>query len=113
MSFLIRAALVIGALSWLALQRQDALGPEPAASRNHSALAEAALAAWETVPDPARETMLREGGAEIVRRMVAAVQAGTPSRDTLLESDRKLPWRGTQMRADADRLIPRGERPNP
>lgn len=113
MSFLFRAALVIGALSWMALQRQGAATPNLVPSLDRPALAQATLAAWETLPDAAREALLREGGAEIARRAGGLVATAPVSRDTLMESDRKLPWRGAQIRADAARLSERGERSAP
>lgn len=86
MSFLLRATLVIGVLSWLALQRQGADVPGLATAPS----AKAALAAWDALPAPAREAASREAGAEIVRRM-----RGAPtSADTLDDSDRKPTWRG-------------------
>ncbi|MGU3359914.1 hypothetical protein ACLBWX_06215 [Methylobacterium sp. M6A4_1b] len=107
MSFLIRAGLVIGALSWLALQRQgETLTPGPAG-------AGAAAAAWDALPAAMRDAALREGAAEIGRRAGQAVAPVSVSRDTLTESDRKVPWRGAQSHAERARLAERGERSSP
>ena len=111
MSFLIRAGLVIGVLSWLALQRQGERAPAP------PAVAEAAAAARDALPAPVRDAALREGAAEIGRRAgqtLAALPASRPaSRDTLSDSDRKVPWRGAQTHADRATLPQRGERASP
>jgi hypothetical protein len=111
MSFLIRAGLVIGVLSWLALQRQGEPAPTP------PAVADAAAEAWEALPAPMRDAALREGAAEIGRRAgqaLAALPSGRPaSRDTLLDSDRKVPWRGAQTHADRATVAQRGERASP
>ncbi|KQO71100.1 MULTISPECIES: hypothetical protein [unclassified Methylobacterium] len=104
MSFLIRAGLVIGVLSWLALQRQGERAPAP------PAVADAAAAAWDALPAPLRDAALREGAAEIGRR---AFTASPVSRDTLSDSDRKVPWRGAQTHADRATLAQRGERGPP
>ncbi|KQP31181.1 hypothetical protein ASF49_11455 [Methylobacterium sp. Leaf104] len=107
MSFLIRAGLVIGALSWLALQRQgESLPAGPAA-------AGAAAAAWDALPAEMRDAALREGAAEIGRRAGQTLAASAISRDTLSESDRKVPWRGAQSHADRARHAERGERTAP
>lgn len=102
MSFLIRAGLVIGVLSWLALQRSAEMGrpiaPDPTL---------AAAAVWGALPDALRETALREGAAEIARVAASPLPA---SRDTLAEIDRKVPWRGAQSHADRARLGESGER---
>jgi len=98
MSFLLRAALVIGALSWMALQRQGSATPDlPQVDK--AALEATALAAWEAIPEPARTAALHEGGAEIARRAGSALATAPVSRDTLLESDRTLPWRGAPTRS--------------
>ncbi|GJD72423.1 hypothetical protein [Methylobacterium goesingense] len=108
MSFFLRAALVIGFLSWLALQRQ---GPAaPALVPDRAEVAAAALDLWEALPEEARADVLHGGGAEVIRRV-----AGPPpsSRDTLSDSDRKPPWRGAQSRRDGARVAERGERSIP
>ena len=86
MSFLLRAALVIGVLSWLALQRQGKALPGAAIVRG----AETAFAAWDALPAPVREAASREAGAEVVRR----VRGAPASADTLDDGDRKPAWRG-------------------
>lgn len=91
MSFVIRAALAIGVLSWLALQRQGT-SVEPVPSR--AEIAAAAQTAWEALPEAAREATLREGGGALIRHATAAPS----SADTLMETDRKPPWRGAQPR---------------
>jgi len=110
MSFLLRAALVIGALSYLALQRQG--GPDPARPRaagtgivsgdamdrlttgGIGALVEAVNA----LPPEAREGMVRTGAAAVARHVTGHVtgQAASPrpSADTLSASDRQPSWRG-------------------
>ncbi len=60
-----------------------------------------------------REAALREGAAEIGRRAGQAVGAGPASRDTLSDSDRKVPWRGAQNSAERARLAERGDRSSP
>lgn len=87
MSFVIRAALVIGVLSYLAMNR-DQPGLAPRAEVAVPSLADA----WEAMPASARERLVREGTAEVGRRMAAV---GLVSRDTLADSDRQPPWRGT------------------
>lgn len=122
MSFLLRAALVIGALSYLAMLREPhstrtsegQTGPAGLASAVESALpaglkaAPAAppspagttanlgvlAAAWSAMPPEARQRIARETVAELGRRTGAAVA----SRDTLAETDRKAPWRGAEPR---------------
>ena len=119
MSFLLRAALVIGALSYLAMLRgapgtptddgpagiaaagEDAvpaaLKPAPAASPNPAGTAAslgALAAAWSAVPPGARQRLTREAVAEFGRRTGVAVV----SRDTLAETDRRAPWRGAEPR---------------
>ncbi|AWI87403.1 hypothetical protein C0214_03060 [Methylobacterium sp. DM1] len=118
MSFLLRAALVIGALSFLALQRQD--GPPPAPPRAATAgIASgtttgeamdrlttggigALVNAVNALPPEAREEMVR-AGADAVARHVAGPFAGQaagpvpsprPSADTLSASDLRPSWRG-------------------
>ncbi|CAO4140987.1 hypothetical protein [Methylorubrum aminovorans] len=114
MSFLLRAALVIGALSFLALQRQDGRSPAPpraatagiasgtatdeAMDRLTTGGIGALVNAVNTLPPEARQEMVR-AGAEAVARHVAGQFAGQttsprPSADTLSASDRRPSWRG-------------------
>ncbi|MER2268742.1 hypothetical protein [Methylobacterium oxalidis] len=94
MSFLLRAALVIGTLSYFALregrQAPPALPPVPASVPD---LAQALPAAWNAVPPEARERVAREGLAELSRRLSVP-----PSQDTLAEADRRPAWRGAEGR---------------
>jgi hypothetical protein len=95
MLFLIRAAVVIGGLSYLALlkDRPDAVPALPAASPQVPVRALAA--AWDTLPAETREQVAREGMDSLVRRL----GAGRPvSADTLAEADRQPPWRGVASR---------------
>ncbi|KAB1070099.1 hypothetical protein [Methylobacterium planeticum] len=115
MSFLLRAALVIGALSYLAAQRgvpgiatppspDAAAAAVPAAIGLPTAAAvlgglPAALpavlpAVLGSLPPEARERLAREGLAELSRRVGAA----PASRDTLAAADRSPPWRGVEPR---------------
>lgn len=108
MSFLLRAALVIGILSWLALQRQGPALPDRVQGRVD--VAAAALDLWEALPEEARADVLHEGGAEVIQRFAGSAPS---SRDTLSDSDRKPPWRGAQTRRDGARVTARGERSIP
>ncbi|KQQ30934.1 hypothetical protein ASF53_17480 [Methylobacterium sp. Leaf123] len=106
MSFLLRAALVIGALSYLALQRQG--GPDPA--RPHVAGAGIAtgnvmdhlttggigalVEAVNALPPEAREDMARTGANALIRQVGGRIAPPPPSADTLSASDRQPPWRG-------------------
>ncbi|HEV2544074.1 MAG TPA: hypothetical protein VGU70_15050 [Methylobacterium sp.] len=115
MSFLLRAALVIGALSFLALQRQE--GSSPARPRAATAETASGIATGEAMdrlttggigalvnavnalPPETRDEMVR-AGAEAVARHVTDQFAGQPitsprpSADTLSASDRRPSWRG-------------------
>jgi hypothetical protein len=103
MTFLLRAALVICALSYLALMRG---GADPAAEARKLAgalpVAPAALpAALDAVPpetrDRAARAVLARGlMAELSRR--AAAPDEPASRDTLEEADRQPAWRGVDPR---------------
>ena len=105
MTFLLRAALVIGALSYCALLRN---GADPAADTRRFAgsavtNAQAALpAALDAVPAETRERAVRAVlarglMAELSRR--AAADADEPaSHDTLEASDRQPAWRGVDLR---------------
>ncbi|NEU11838.1 hypothetical protein G3T14_06800 [Methylobacterium sp. BTF04] len=99
MFFILRAGLVIGALSYLAINRDS---PGPPGSLLASVVIprpEAALpslaAAWDTLPAATRERLMRDGAAEIGRRVAGAL---VTSRDTLAEADRQPVWRGTDNR---------------
>ena len=117
MSFLLRAALVIGALSYLALQRQDGSSPAPprtvaaAVSKGSTVgIAEgdaldrlttggigALVNALNALPPETREEMVRAGADAVARRVTGnAIGAATPrpSADTLSVSDRQPSWRG-------------------
>ncbi len=97
MTFLLRAALVIGVLSYLAAARQGAgpSGSDTAALRSTvemttGGLAGLAVTLPASLPPEARTEALRLGGEAMVRRL-----AGPPaSADTLSASDRTPAWRG-------------------
>lgn len=114
MSFLLRAALVIGALSYFALQRQD--GPAPARPQAVAArglatgmatgfpLGEAMDhlttggidgigALVNALPPETRESVAR-AGMDALARHIAGPSAARSSGDTLSASDRQPPWRG-------------------
>ncbi|AWN44449.1 hypothetical protein [Methylobacterium durans] len=96
MSFLLRAALVIGTLSYFALRKDGAAPVPPAAAPlagSVPALAEALPAAFQALPAEARERIAREGLAELSRRLSVP-----PSQDTLAEADRRPAWRGAEAR---------------
>jgi hypothetical protein len=101
MTFLLRAVLVIGALSYFALMRN---GADPAAEARKLvgsvAGAPSALpAALEAVPPETRERAVR---AVLARGLMAELsrRAAEPpaSNDTLEESDRQPAWRGVGPR---------------
>jgi len=103
MSFLLRATLVIGALSYLAVLRA---GGDPPAARLPPGI-DAALGtdvatglagSWTAMPADLRAQIAREGMAELTRRL-AAMPA---SRDTLAEADRVPAWRGGGTGRGAD-----------
>lgn len=92
MSFILRAGLVIGALSYLAATRGGSSTTPPALSLRSPETATAALGrAWEALPGSTRDAALREGAALVVRH---AGGAAPSSRDTLAEIDRRPSWRG-------------------
>ncbi|MFD1301403.1 hypothetical protein [Methylobacterium marchantiae] len=93
MSFIIRAGLVIGALSYLAAHRDD---PASMARLSAPPVQQAVSAAWGALPADAREKALSDGAETIVRQMAGSV-AGA-SRDTLAETDRRPAWRGADGR---------------
>ena len=112
MSFLLRAALVIGALSYLAMARggsapglpsaRDLVAGLPADTvtpgigtdlqtvvKGLPDLAATLPAAWKALPPEARERAAREGLAILVGQTLPA-----SSRDTLGEADRVPQWQG-------------------
>lgn len=124
MSFLLRAALVIGALSYLAAVRggtapslpeaRDLVAGLPGSDTRSSGIgtdlrsvvkglpevAASLPAAWNALPPEARERAAREGLSVIAGQMGASA-----SRDTLGEADRLPQWQGPQR--PANRSIPR------
>lgn len=111
LSFLLRASLVIGALSYLALERGRA-DPRAAAEAAAGAVSHAVTGAVTgaisgaagaalaqsvaALPPETSARVAREALAGLVRRAgqtVPEVQ-DPPSRDTLLAADRAPPWRG-------------------
>ena len=108
MSFLLRAALVIGTLSYFAATRgpsgstESGRGLAPTAElpvptatgspKVSTVLANAgsAAAVWSAMPAEIRQRLAQEAAAEFGRRIGPAAA----SRDTLAETDRKAPWRG-------------------
>lgn len=101
MSFLLRATLVIGTLSYLAATRGGPADgarepglPEAAVSGIRDGLAGALPAVWNAVPKETREGIARDALAELSRRATAV----PASRDTLAEMDRRSPWRGIEGR---------------
>ncbi|MCJ2106580.1 hypothetical protein MKK70_14560 [Methylobacterium sp. E-041] len=112
MSFLLRAALVIGALSYLAATRdqpgtrasvppapemagpRDAASPAPATGSTLLATVGSATAAWSAMPAESRQRLAQEAMAELGRH----VGPQAASRDTLADADRKAPWRGSEGR---------------
>jgi hypothetical protein len=114
MSFLLRAALVIGALSYLALQRQDGSSTAPprtvaaAVSKGSTVgIAEgdaldrlttggigALVNALNALPPETREEMVRAGADAVTGNAIGAATPPRPSADTLSVSDRQPSWRG-------------------
>lgn len=102
MTFLLRAALVIGALSYLALMRG---GADPAAEARKLAGSlpspgSVLPAVLNAIPPETRERAVRD---VLARGMIAELsrRAGADepsSRDTLDEADRRPAWRGSEMR---------------
>ncbi|WP_027170646.1 hypothetical protein [Methylobacterium sp. 10] len=93
MSFLIRACLAIGVLSYLAAHRDD---PALAARPSAPSLEQTASVAWEALPREARDRALSQGADALVRQVAGSV--GGTSRDTLAETDRRPAWRGVDER---------------
>ena len=99
MSFLLRAALVIGALSYCAMLRSGTEPRLPHAPDVAAALpaAGALPSLWEALPPAERERLVRAGAASLLPASQAQPEttaALAPSRDTLAEADRRPAWRG-------------------
>jgi hypothetical protein len=102
MTVLLRAALVIGVLSYFAMLRT---GADPSAEARKLAgavpSAQAVLpAALEAVPAETRERAAR---AVLARGLMAELSrraAEPPSNDTLEEADRQPAWRGVESGVD-------------
>ncbi|MBE7244134.1 MAG: hypothetical protein INR63_04220 [Actinomycetospora chiangmaiensis] len=100
MTFLLRAALVIGVLSYFALMRHGA-DPGAEARKLAGALPDARTAlpaALDAVPPETRERAAR---AVLARGLMAELSrraAEPPSTDTLEEADRQPAWRGVEPR---------------
>lgn len=94
MSFLVRAALVIGALSYFASTRD-----QPGASlRPTDGGPMAALPAiWDALPSDIRARAISEATSQ-AGRQIADMSMLPASGDTLAESDRKPGWRGSNSR---------------
>lgn len=90
MSFLLRATLVIAALSYCAANRD---APDHGLQPPVSVALLPSL--WEALPPEIRERALREGTAQAGRHLASALALPT-SRDTLAEADRKPAWRGVE-----------------
>jgi hypothetical protein len=98
MTVLLRAALVIGLLSYFALLRNGA-DPAAEARKAAGALPSALPAELDAVPPETRERAVR---AVLARGLMAELsrRAGEPptSGDTLEEADRQPAWRGVEAR---------------
>ena len=97
MLFLLRAAVVIGGLSYLAVLRER---PDtgPALSAPVPPI-QALAAAWDAVPDDSRERIVRDGMRDGMDALARRVGPQPPaSADTLAEADRRPPWRGVAAR---------------
>ncbi|MEE7486664.1 hypothetical protein ACU4GR_26005 [Methylobacterium oryzae CBMB20] len=103
MTVLLRAALVIGVLSYFAMLRT---GADPAAEARRLAgavpSAPAVLpAALEAVPPETRERAVRAALARGLMAELSRRAAETPpSSDTLQETDRQPAWRGADPKSD-------------
>lgn len=102
MTVLLRAALVIGALSYLALMRN---GADPAAEARKLAgtlpgVPAALPAALDAIPPETRERVVRDVLARgLIAELSRRAGAGDPdSRDTLEDGDRHPAWRGAEPR---------------
>ncbi|MCE4226879.1 hypothetical protein HCU64_24365 [Methylobacterium sp. C25] len=93
MSFLFRAALVIGGLSYFAMQRDGNAPPvadlKAAAERQGEQLTALAGA----LPEGMRDVAAQAATAELMKRL----STQTASRDTLLAVDRRPEWRGSDL----------------
>ena len=94
MSFLFRAALVIGLLSFFAMQRQGATPNAPALATLSDRAVSTLPAAVSALPAETRQRIAKEATSEIARRLVAMPR----SEDTLGETDRRPEWRGVTDR---------------
>lgn len=94
MSFLFRAVLVIGVLSYFAMQRQDTVVKTDQAGTLAERAAATLPAAWNGLPTDARQRVAREGASEITRRLSVMAR----SEDTLGATDRRPDWRGVAGR---------------
>ncbi|GJE10155.1 MULTISPECIES: hypothetical protein [Methylobacterium] len=96
MTVLLRAALVIGVLSYFALMRT---GADPAAeARRLAGALPTAQTALDAVPTETRERAMR---AVLARGLMAELSrraAEPPSTDTLEDADRQPAWRGIEPR---------------
>ncbi|TXM69180.1 hypothetical protein [Methylobacterium sp. WL120] len=114
MSFLLRAALVIGALSYFAATRDQpstsAIGPAATATATATAAVRdpaatvlatgstvlatvgSASVAWSALPAESRQRLAQDAMAELGRHVGTA----SVSRDTLADADRKAAWRGAE-----------------
>lgn len=91
MSFLIRAALVIGVLSYLAAARQGAAPSVDTARLRATVEMTGSLAPLaDALPPEARAAALRTGAEGLARHLADP----PPSADTLSASDRVPAWRG-------------------
>lgn len=92
MAVILRAFLVVGAMTYFALpkpgsDRGNAARPRmPVASAVATTQTTALTAAWNSLPTDTQDQI----AAEVARRFTAA----KPSQDTLGSSDRKPAWRG-------------------
>lgn len=104
MLFPLRAALVIGGLTYLALLR-DRPDDAPVLPTPQSAAQPASIlgalpvqrltAAWDAMAPEVRERIAREG-ADVFARHLASQPAA--SADTLADADRRPAWRGVAAR---------------
>ena len=101
MSVLLRAVLVIGVLSYLALMRNGA-DPAAEARKLSGSLPSAAAvlpAALDAVPPESRERAARSVLARGLMAELSRRAAEPPaSTDTLEEADRQPTWRGVEAR---------------
>jgi uncharacterized protein YeaO (DUF488 family) len=94
MSFLLRAALVIGGLSYCAMQREGAVSPtgELRAVAERQAAQLTAFAG--SLPAEMRDAAAQAATAELMKRL----STQTASHDTLVAADRRPAWRGGENR---------------